>query len=278
MLIKVGKSLILVTVVVTLVLVFSSSQPAAYRTVQESTIQAPSNEDELLYAILGVSLAVMSMLLIFLAIKGRSINVESPNANSSAISAKIMKDNTEFGSKAGIAKDLHSHDATLGIFELSKKNENWRIESSLVGSTLRMYWSLLCRKQGAIGLREIQRELGFSSPSSAVYQLDKLISLGLVQKDDMGDYIVRRVIKVGFLRDFVFVRGYPLPKSALFGALILLIDVTCFALLISVQVQMTLSFLAMLPGLVSSLIFWYEGLRAFTYEQKLIGKNASRND
>jgi hypothetical protein len=108
--------------------------------------------------------------------------------------------------------------------------------------------------------------------------LEKLIRLGLVQKDDMGDYIVRRVTKVGFLRYFFFVGGFPLPRSAIYGSLSLLIDVTCFVVLIGLQVQIPVAGFASLPGLFSSSIFWYDAVRVFRYRGKLIQKNASRHN
>jgi hypothetical protein len=226
------------------------------------------------FAILTTSLAVAFVLLFLLAIQGKRTSVEISNTKVLTMSNKMRKGNTEVLNAPKLVNAFHPPGTASGVFVPPEKNQDWRVESSLVGSTLRMYWSLLCRKQGAVGLREIQRELGYSSPSSAVYQLDKLISLGLVRKDDMGDYTVRRVIKVGFLRDFVFIRGYPLPKSALFGALTLLIDLTCFVILVNMQVQIIVSFLAMSPGLISSLIFWYDGFKTFVYKQRLIGRSS----
>jgi len=277
---RAGKSLILVTILVTLILVLppsltmSPSQGPAQRGLIQSYVTGNWN----ISYILAMSLAGMFVVLFFLAIQGKRIGAETPNTKSLAISNKMRKGDPDVMNAPKLANTFHPFGNASRAFVPHEKNQDWRVESSLVGSTLRMYWSLLCRKQGAVGLREIQRELGFSSPSSAVYQLDKLMSLGLVRKDDMGDYIVRRIIKVGFLRDFVFIRGYPLPKSALFGALTLLIDLTCFVILVHIQVQIIVSLLAMSPGLISSLIFWYDGFRAFVHKQRLIGRSSNRDD
>jgi hypothetical protein len=186
----------------------------------------------------------------------------------------MREERTEVRSMTPLAKNLDPSRATLGVFAPQKEN-NWRAEPPLVGNTLRTYWSLLCRRHSAVGLREIQRELGFSSPSSAIYQLDKLINLGLVRKDAIGDYVVSRVVKVGLLRDFVFVRGYPFPKNTLFGAFTLLVDVACFVVMVSMPIQIMVSFLAMSPRLISSLIFWNDGLKAFRYKQRLTRTNAT---
>jgi hypothetical protein len=280
MLARLGKSLILVTIVITLILVVSSTQSQIQMTPLVRPAQATESTEgrsELIYIVFGSFLAIIFMLLIFLAVKGRRVNAEPSQPKVLAFSTQMREESTQVRSGTPLGKVLHPSGA-LGVFAPQRRNDNWRAESSLVGSTLRMYWSLLCRRHSAVGLREIQRELGFASPSSAIYQLDKLIDLGLVRRDEMGDYVVSRVIKVGLLRDFAFIRGYPLPKSALFGAFMLLIDLTCFAVLVTTQIQIIVSLLAMLPGLISSSIFWYDGLRAFRYKQRLIRSNATTHD
>lgn len=276
---RLGKSLILITIVTTLILVLSSSGMTAFQLTNVRGEYVGESKDAVIYIVLGSSFIVISASLILLAIKGRRVDIEPPEAKVLPIPTKMREEkNTGVRSAASLVGDLQLSGTTQGVLGSRKKNENWRVETSLVGSTLRMYWSFLCRRHSAVGLRSIQRELGFSSPSSAVYQLEKLMNLGLLRKDDMGDYTVRRVIKVGLLRDFVFIRGYPLPKSVLSGALILLINVICFAALVSMQIQIMVSVLAMSPGLISSSIFWYDGLKAFRYKQRLIGRNVNKRD
>jgi len=76
-----------------------------------------------------------------------------------------------------------------------------KIESELKGNTLRVYWMLLRSSNGLVGVREVQRSLGFSSPALAAYHLEKLKELGLVRKDD-GEYRLVREVKVGVLKQF----------------------------------------------------------------------------
>lgn len=57
-----------------------------------------------------------------------------------------------------------------------------KIASMLHGNTLKVYWFLLRAEKGVVGVSETQRALGFSSPALAVYHLDKLTELGLVEK------------------------------------------------------------------------------------------------
>lgn len=67
------------------------------------------------------------------------------------------------------------------------------VANELKGNTLRVYWNLLKSSEEFIGPRQVQRELGFSSPSLAVYHLNKLIDLGLVEKNS-GEYKVNRLL------------------------------------------------------------------------------------
>ena len=83
-----------------------------------------------------------------------------------------------------------------------KVNDEEKFESSLKGNTLRVYWMML--KSGidtAVGVRQVQRTLGFSSPTLAAYHLDKLVELGLVEKKH-GEYHLERRVKVGVLKQF----------------------------------------------------------------------------
>lgn len=49
------------------------------------------------------------------------------------------------------------------------------------GTSLRVYFVLLTRRE-PIGVRELQHELGLSSPSVAKHHLDRLLNLGLIEK------------------------------------------------------------------------------------------------
>jgi len=86
------------------------------------------------------------------------------------------------------------------------------IESQLKGKTLVVYWFLLKSKNEPIGVREIQRALGFSSPSVAAHHLEKLYSLGLVEKTMRGEYVVAREVKVGVLRFFTRLGRFLIPR------------------------------------------------------------------
>ena len=63
------------------------------------------------------------------------------------------------------------------------------IEYGLKGKTFQLYVYML-RHGSAVGVREVQRELGFSSPSVASHHMDKLLGLGIVEQDNFGRYVL----------------------------------------------------------------------------------------
>jgi predicted DNA-binding transcriptional regulator len=86
------------------------------------------------------------------------------------------------------------------------------LESELKGKTLLVYWHLLKSPGLKVGVREVQRKLGFSSPSVAVYHLDKLMSLGLVEKTMTSDYVLVSEVKTGLLRFFTRLGRFLIPR------------------------------------------------------------------
>ena len=60
--------------------------------------------------------------------------------------------------------------------------DNVKIDDDILhGKALKIYWFLLSK--GESGIRDIQRNLDFSTPSLVHYQINKLVSLGLVQQN-----------------------------------------------------------------------------------------------
>ncbi len=94
------------------------------------------------------------------------------------------------------------------------------IESELKGQTLRMYWHILGEgKEQPIGVRSIQRALGLSGPSVALHHLEKLRTLGLLDKDSTGEYHLIETVKVGVLQDFVGIFGLLLPRQVFYATM-----------------------------------------------------------
>lgn len=141
---------------------------------------------------------------------------------------------------------------------MSHEIEDKDIEDLLKGKTMSVYSLLLTREQ--MGVREIQRELGLSSPSLSKHHLQKLESAGLVSKNAHGEYSVIRVVRVGSLTLFVRIGKRFLPRfiflATLFtGMLVVYLAFFCKWPLRGEDIM----FIAM--GLIAVAMSLYEGYR-----------------
>ena len=132
------------------------------------------------------------------------------------------------------------------------------IESELKGKTLLVYMHILKGGQETVGVREVQRALGFSSPSVAAYHLQKLQDLGLVE-NAYGDYRLIKEVKVGVLRSFVSVGGVMLPRFLFYAVLITSMLITFLATFPFVLTREYITTLVM--GFVPATVFWYETVK-----------------
>ena len=136
--------------------------------------------------------------------------------------------------------------------------EDAQIESELKGKTLLVYMHILKAGQDTVGVREVQRALGFSSPSVAAYHLQKLQDLGLIE-NAYGDYRLIKEVKVGVLRSFVSVGGVMLPRFLFYAVLITSMLITFLVTFPFVPTREYITTLVM--GLVPAIVFWYETVK-----------------
>ena len=68
----------------------------------------------------------------------------------------------------------------------------------LHGKTYRVY-RFIIGQNGPVGIREIQRRLGFSSPSLASYHVEKLKEAGLIKEERTG-YVADKVLLTNLVR------------------------------------------------------------------------------
>lgn len=144
-------------------------------------------------------------------------------------------------------------------------SEDEVIESELKGKTLLVYMYLLKNSSEAVGVREIQRSLGFSSPSVSSYHLTKLQDLGLVE-NVYGDYRVVKEVKVGVLRQFITLGGVILPRFLFYAVLVTTMIVTY--LLQRPFYPSPESVTTLVMGLVPAVILWYETIRIWRERPK----------
>lgn len=134
-----------------------------------------------------------------------------------------------------------------------------KIESELKGKTLLVYWYILRSAKSTVGVREVQRRLGFSSPSVAAYHLDKLMSLGLVEKTRTGEYYLKREVKVGILQFFVRLGRFMLPRYVFYS--IWFSTMLVLYLIFYGHTGSVHNIVALIFGLAASLVLWFETIR-----------------
>lgn len=132
--------------------------------------------------------------------------------------------------------------------------------ADLKGNTLRVYTYLF--KVQRSGVRETQRSLGFKSASLAQYHLDKLVDLGLATKDEIGNYLLAREIKIEALEQFLKIGTYLIPRFVLYSVMLTFLFIY-FVLAVGGDVISSISVWAYIFAIVGLAITWYETIRAW---------------
>ena len=136
------------------------------------------------------------------------------------------------------------------------------IETILKGNTLRVYWYLLSKPETLIGARQTQRALRFSSPALAVYHLDKLSDLGLIEKTN-GEYRLVKTVNIGVLKQFVRFGTFMIPRYFLYATMfttLLIFFLTQF------KIVNFYSIFALVSILLAVGVTWFETL--MTWKQR----------
>jgi len=134
-----------------------------------------------------------------------------------------------------------------------------QIESELKGKTLLVYWHLLRSSGTHVGVREIQRSLRLSSPSVAAHHLEKLVSLGLVDKSRTGEYYLTQEVRVGLLRFFTRMGRILVPRYLFYSvwfSTMLLVYLAFYVHDGSVH-----NLVAIIFGVSANLVLWFETVR-----------------
>jgi len=133
------------------------------------------------------------------------------------------------------------------------------LEYELRGKTWKVYWLLL--KRGCpMSVREVQRDLSFSSPSVAQHHLERLRDLGLVQKLDVGSrYVLTSEVKIGVLRHFVKLGRLLFPRYFFYA-----VFSTTFYLTLLLQALTKENLFIIMFGAIVTGIFWYEAFRVWS--------------
>ncbi|MHA1959470.1 MAG: hypothetical protein ACW99U_04535 [Candidatus Thorarchaeota archaeon] len=133
-------------------------------------------------------------------------------------------------------------------------------EPELRGTTLRVYWFML-QESDPVGVRQVQRSLGMSSPSVASYHLSKLETLELVEKKSDNSYELKRIVKVGVLKNFVTFRGVMLPRYAFFAVFFTAFTTAYLVIASLTAVTLFDRYIALAVGVAGALFGWLETYR-----------------
>jgi hypothetical protein len=88
------------------------------------------------------------------------------------------------------------------------------VASEELNSTLFRTYVFLVKTGHPVGPRDLMRGANLSSPSVAYRNLQKLIDLALVVKDEYGNYVVKKKVR---LQGFVWIGKRLVPSFAIFG-------------------------------------------------------------
>ncbi len=89
----------------------------------------------------------------------------------------------------------------------------------IYGKTWDVYLCILT-SSAPIGVREIWRALGLSSPSLAQYHVNKLVELKLIETTTGGKYVTNDEERLEALRSFLRLRGMLIPRMVVYAALL----------------------------------------------------------
>jgi hypothetical protein len=129
-------------------------------------------------------------------------------------------------------------------------------------TTLFQTYVYIVKADKPVGPRDLMRGANLSSPSVAYRNLQRLIDLDLVVKDDYGNYVAKKKVN---LKGYVWVGKRLVLRFAIFGLVFLGVLLAEFAVLIPHLLLGSMvegSFwLLTLVTVVSAAIFLYEGLK-----------------
>ena len=135
---------------------------------------------------------------------------------------------------------------------------------ALKGNVLKVYmYILLKRRNESVGVRELQRELKFSSPTLAKYHLERLLELGLVKQNEDGTYSLLKEVKVDVVEPFLAVGSLLIPRLLAYAVMISIL----FAYLVIVAIPSgnlaLIEYLAIVTGGAGLVALWFESLRSW---------------
>ncbi|MEM0121459.1 MAG: hypothetical protein QXP58_03415 [Thermoprotei archaeon] len=138
-------------------------------------------------------------------------------------------------------------------------------EKNISGNTLRVYVYVL--KNGPSELRQVQRGLGFSTPSLASYHLNKLIKAGYLRQDEEGRYVANGEVTPSLLEEYSKVGSFLVPNMLFFATLFTILIAYFSFRALTVFRSASVEYLAV-SSIAMCGAYWYEVVRVW---RKLLG-------
>lgn len=138
-------------------------------------------------------------------------------------------------------------------------NQNSELQRRLSGRTLQVYLYLQKKKEPS-GIREVQRDLGLSSPSVAEYQVEKLVNMGLAGRDSYSRVFVTRRVKVNAMASYVNFGRFTVPRLAFYASMF-----TAVTALYAVFNFNSISVYGIAVPAGAAAIFWFEAGKLWKY-------------
>jgi len=126
----------------------------------------------------------------------------------------------------------------------------------VTGKTLRVF--LYLASKGTSELRDIQRDLGFSTASLASYHLGKLMEAGYVKQNERGQYVATKDSEKALLEGYSRVGALLVPQLFFF-AILFTVVVGFFAVMSLMNGSYVLLLIA--TSVTMLLVLWYQTFR-----------------
>ena len=143
---------------------------------------------------------------------------------------------------------------------MSSTKDERNLEPELRGNTLRVYWYMLSQNS-SVGVREVQRAIGMSSPSVASHHLAKLESLELIEKKSDNTYELKKLVKVGVLQNFIAFRGVLLPRYSFVAIFFSVYTLAYFIMTLNIPLGLFDRYIGLGVGIIGAIFAWFETYR-----------------
>ena len=132
------------------------------------------------------------------------------------------------------------------------------------GRTLKVYLYVI-KGKNPVGPRDVMRGANLSSPSVSYRHLQKLEAMGLIFKDDKGNYVEKEKINIP---SFTWIGKKLFPNPIIYSFIfffILLIEILVLTIHFTVETSQFKVFFLLLTAITTaaSILFLIEGLRMF---------------